>query len=324
MVILTFSCYLVVKITFLPWAKLTVFRKIPSIIVVLFVFSLTFSALISDAARIKKVTKSASPVQTSLIVDGKSGKILHSRNTRTKIYPASLTKVMTVYLIFEALESGKLSLNQKLYVSNYATKALPSKLYLKAKERIAVRDSILALTVKSANDVARVVAENIAGSEQKFARLMTIRARQLGMKNTNFTNASGWHDPKQVTTAVDLVKLSIAIKRDFPQYYHFFNKTSFKYKGKNINGHNRVTATYPGAEGLKTGFHTPAGCNLITIATRGNKSLVGVVTGRQSSRVRDKKMVQLLDQHFGVKGNTIKKANHLQKRQVRSSSSSRR
>jgi D-alanyl-D-alanine carboxypeptidase (penicillin-binding protein 5/6) len=301
-----------------------VFRKIPSIITVLFVFSLTFSALISDAARVKKVTKLASPVQTSLIVDGKSGKILHSRNARTKIYPASLTKVMTVYLIFEALESGKLSLNQKLYVSNYATKALPSKLYLKAKERIAVRDSILALTVKSANDVARVVAENIAGSEQKFARLMTIRARQLGMKNTNFTNASGWHDPKQFTTAVDLVKLSIAIKRDFPQYYHFFNKTSFKYKGKNINGHNRVTATYPGAEGLKTGFHTPAGCNLITIATRGNKSLVGVVTGSQSSRVRDKKMVQLLDKHFGVKGNTIKNANHLQKRQVFSSSSSKR
>ena len=136
---------------------------------------------------------------------------------------------------------------------------------------------------------------------------MTIRARQLGMKNTNFTNASGWHDPKQVSTAVDLAKLSIAIKRDFPQYYHFFNNDSFKYKGKLIKGHNRVTATYPGAEGMKTGFHTPAGCNLITTATRGNKSLVGVVTGRRTSMIRDKKMVQLLDQHFGIKHKTIKK-----------------
>jgi D-alanyl-D-alanine carboxypeptidase (penicillin-binding protein 5/6) len=301
-----------------------VFRKNFSIIAALIVLSLTCSALVSEAASKKSVTRLSSPVQTSLIIDGKSGKILHSRNARAKIYPASLAKVMTVYLIFEALESGKLSLNQQLYVSKYATQALPSKLYLKPKERIAVRDSILALTIKSANDVARVVAENMAGSEQKFARLMTIRARQLGMKNTNFTNASGWHAPKQVTTAVDLAKLSIAIKRDFPQYYHFFNKTSFKYKGKNINGHNRVTATYPGAEGLKTGFHTPGGCNLITIATRGNKSLVGVVTGRKSSAIRDKQMVQLLDQHFGARSETIKKANHLQKRQVRSAALSKR
>ena len=290
----------------MPWANNKVFRKASSIIVALLIVSITCSTLVANAAR-RRSNQKADPVQTSLIVDGKSGKILHSRNARTKIYPASLTKVMTVYLIFEALESDKLSLNQKLYVSKYAAQALPSKLYLEQKERISVRDAILALTVKSANDVARVAAENMAGSEQKFARLMTIRARQLGMKNTNFTNASGWHDPKQVTTAVDLAKLSIAIKRDFPQYYHFFNKTSFRFKGKTINGHNRVTATYPGAEGLKTGFHTPAGCNLITIATRDNKSLVGVVTGSKTSAMRDKQMVQLLDQYFGVRHKTIKK-----------------
>ena len=280
-------------------------RKLFSIIVAFFVVSVMLSTLTAGAAQ-RKRTK-AVPIQTSLIVDGKSGKILHSRNARTKIYPASLTKVMTIYLIFEALESGKLSLNQRFYVSKYATRALPSKLYLKAGQRITVRDTILALTVKSANDAARVAAENIAGSEKRFARLMTIRARQLGMANTNFTNASGWHDSKQVTTAVDLAKLSIAIKRDFPQYYHFFNKTSFKFQGKNIRSHNRVTATYPGAEGLKTGFHTPAGCNLITAATRGNTSLVGVVTGSRSTTMRDKKMVQLLDRHFGVKHKTVKK-----------------
>lgn len=292
-------------------------KRFSCIIITLLVFSIAFTTLVADAAKRRTKKKASGPIQTSLIVDGSSGKILHSRNARKTIYPASLTKVMTLYLVFEALESGKISLNQKFYVSSNATKALPLKLYLKKGDRIAVRDVIPALIIKSANDVARVVAENIAGSEKRFARLMTIRARQLGMKNTTFTNASGWHDPKQVTTAVDLAKLSIAIKRDFPQYYHFFNKTSFKYKGKTINGHNRVTATYPGAEGLKTGFHTPAGCNLITVATRGNKSLVGVVTGRKSSAIRDKKMVELLDQHFGVRHKTIKKSGKPNRRNVK-------
>ena len=204
-------------------------------------------------------------------------------------------------MLFEALESGKIGMNDKFHVSKYASQALPLKLYLQPGEKISVKDSIRGIIIKSANDVSRVAAENLAdGSESKFARLMTLKARQLGMKNTNFTNASGWHDPKQVTTAVDLAKLTIAIKRDFPQYYAFFSETSFIYKGKTINGHNRVTATYPGSEGLKTGYTGPAGCNLITTATRGNKSLIGVVTGRKSGAVRDRQMVELLDKHFGV------------------------
>jgi len=282
-------------------------RLSPVILFVLIV-SICLAIPVADAAKRQSRKKASGRIQTSLVVDGKTGKILHASNARKKIYPASLTKVMTIYLIFEALESGKLSLNQKLYVSSYATKARPLKLYLKPKERITVRDTILGLIVKSANDAARVAAENIAGSEKRFARLMTIRARQLGMKNTTFTNASGWHDARQVSTAVDLAKLSMAIKRDFPQYYHFFKKTSFKFKNKTIKGHNRVVATYPGAEGLKTGFTNPAGCNLITAATRGNKSLVAVVTGRSSSAIRNKKMVQLLDEHFGIKHQTIKQA----------------
>ncbi|MGC0371592.1 MAG: hypothetical protein DGJ47_000283 [Rickettsiaceae bacterium] len=243
------------------------------------------------------------PTKASLIVDGKSGKILHSRNAKKKVYPASLTKVMTLYLTFEALKSGKIKMRQKFRVSKNATKARPCKLYVKKGERISVRDAIFALSIKSANDVAIVVAENIAGSEKKFARLMTIKAKQLGMNNTRFTNASGWHDPKQYSTAVDLAKLSIAIKRDFPQYYKLLNKTSFIYKGKKIHGHNPVAATYPGAEGLKTGYHSPAGRNLITVATRGAKNLVGIVTGRASSFIRDRDMVKLLDMHFGVNKN---------------------
>lgn len=261
---------------------------------------------ISEAARKKSLTRTGGPVQTSLIVDGKTGKILHSHNQNVRVYPASLTKVMTLYMLFEALEAGKFSLNDKLHVSPNATRAHPSKLHLKAGEQISVREAILALIVKSANDAAIVVAESIAGSEQKFAKLMNIRAKQLGMKNSFFTNASGWHHPAQKTTPIDLAKLSIAIKRDFPQYYGFFAKTSFKFKGKQINGHNRLTANYPGAEGLKTGFTNPAGCNLITVATRNGKTLVGVVTGSNKAIARDKKMASLLDKHFGIKNDNLK------------------
>lgn len=273
--------------------------------VVILTLLLNSSFIYNNTANAARVVtqKQGGPIQTSLVVDGKTGKILHAQNAQKKIYPASLTKIMTLYLIFEALESKKLSMDQKLQASCYATQALPSKLYLKAGEKITVKDSIQALIIKSANDVARTVAENLAGSETNFAKLMTRKAKQIGMKNTNFTNASGWHDSKQFTTAVDLAKLSLAIKRDFPQYYHFFKQTSFNFKGKTIAGYNHVTATYPGAEGLKTGYHIPAGCNLITTATRGNKSLVAVVTGRQSSAIRNKQMVELLDKHFGVSHN---------------------
>ena len=218
--------------------------RFPTILAFLVIVSICLAIPVADAAKRKSKQKASGSILTSLVVNGKTGKILHSSNARTKIYPASLTKVMTIYLIFEALESGKLNLNQKLYVSSYATKARPSKLYLKHKEIITVKDTILSLIIKSANDSARVAAENIAGSEKRFARLMTIRARHLGMKNTTFINASGWHDARHVSTAIDLAKLSIAIKRDFPQYYHFFKKTSFKFRDKTIVGHNRVVKNW--------------------------------------------------------------------------------
>jgi len=274
------------------------FRKLCCFLLVLLLVTNVSAATTVKNKKVKKPVYS--PIQTSLIVDGKTGKVLHASNSKEKIYPASLTKVMTIYMLFEALESGKIGINDKFHVSKYASQALPLKLYVQPGEKISVKDSIRAIIIKSANDVSRVTAENLAGSEAKFASLMTAKAHQLGMNNTNFTNASGWHDPKQVTTAVDLAKLSIAIERDFPQYYHFFSETSFTFKGKTINGHNRVTAKYPWATGLKTGYTIPAGCNLITTATRGNKSLIGVVTGRKSGAVRDRHMVELLDKHFGV------------------------
>lgn len=251
------------------------------------------------------------PTQTSLVVDYKTGRILHDNNSTARIYPASLTKLMTLYLLFEAINSGRLSMNQKLYVSKNAEKTLPSKLGLKAKESITVREAILALVVKSANDVSMVVAENIKGTEEKFAQLMNIRARQLGMKDTYFKNSSGWHHPCQKTTSRDLAKLSIAIKRDFPKYYAFFSRNNFVFRGNTIRGHNKVNETYEGVEGLKTGYTIPAGYNLITAATRKNKSLVAIVTGGRSAESRNLQMVKLLDTHFGKPNSNKTMANKL-------------
>lgn len=240
----------------------------------------------------------SAPTPTSLVVDSKTGKILHEKNSNVKIYPASLTKLMTLYLLFEAIDSGQLKMNQKLYVSKKAEKMLPGKLGLKAHETITVKDSILGLIIKSANDVAVVVAENINGSEEKFVGLMNYRARQLGMKSTRFANASGWHHPAQKTTARDLARLALAIKRDFPKHYHIFAKNSFVFRGKIIKGHNKVNETYYGAEGLKTGYTNPAGYNVITAATRQNKSLLAIVTGCKSSALRNEQTIKLLDAHF--------------------------
>ncbi|MES2215253.1 MAG: D-alanyl-D-alanine carboxypeptidase family protein [Pseudomonadota bacterium] len=236
---------------------------------------------------------------TSLVVDAKTGRVLHSEEAHTSIYPASLTKIMTLYLAFEAVENGKLSMGQKIAVSAKAANMPPLKLWLKPGETITVRDAIMTLIVHSANDSAVVISEALGqGSEAKFADLMTKRARQLGMSNTQFRNASGWYHPDQKTTAHDLAKLAIAIKRDFPQYYPLFTQTQVVFRGKTIHGHNRVTANYPGAEGLKTGFNNPAGVCIVTTASRDNQELVGIVTGSPSARHRDSKVMTLLDKHF--------------------------
>lgn len=261
-----------------------------------------FSSFSASAASKKLKKTSCNPVfpQASLVVDMKTGEVLHAQNATGKVYPASLTKLMSLYLTFEAIESGKLSLNKQLYVSKRAEKMLPTKLGLREGETISVKDAILGLIVKSANDASVALAEKIAGSEDKFATMMNFKAHKLGMKNTFFYNSSGWHHPMQVTTALDMVKLAIALKRDYPQYYPLFAKTSFEFRGKTVKGHNKVAASYFGAEGLKTGFTCPSGYNLITSASRGDKALIGIITSDKTSFSRDKKMVTLLDQHFGV------------------------
>lgn len=238
----------------------------------------------------------------ALVVNADNGTILHQRNANAIRYPASLTKMMTLYLAFDAIERGELRMNQRLRVSEYAASQRPLKLGLREGQQITVRDAILGLIIKSANDASVVLAEELAGTEWQFARQMTAKARELGMNNTTYRNASGWPDDEQVTTAVDQAKLAIALKRDHPDYFPLFAQNSFNFRGSRIETHNRVTKNYRGATGLKTGYINASGFNLVTTATRGNTNLVGVVLGGVTSKKRDAQMISLLDNAFARLG----------------------
>jgi len=249
------------------------------------------------------------PKYAEFLVDGETGRILHQENASETRYPASLTKMMTIYLAFEQIKAGNMRMGQDLRVSAYAASMPKTNLALSPGDRITVRDAILGLIVHSANDAAVVLAENIGGDEDRFARLMTERARQLGMKNTTFKNASGLHDPAQVTTAKDMALLGIALKRHYPEYYNMFSRTYFTYNGRTMQSHNRVTKSYSGAEGLKTGFIRASGFNLVTSASRHEGNLVGVVIGGRSAAGRDERMKELLDKGFDKLGSMKKKVN---------------
>jgi D-alanyl-D-alanine carboxypeptidase len=233
-----------------------------------------------------------------LAVDANTGEILFSKNAHEARYPASLTKLMTLYMIFDLLDRDRLSLNDKIRFSRNAASKPRSKLGVQAGDYITLKEAINALIVLSANDVAAAVAEHISGSEIEFAKMMTRKARFLKMYKTNFYNPSGLFHPSQKTTAADMIKLGIALKQNFPQYYKYFSKTSFNFRGREINGHNRITANYPGAEGLKTGYISQSGFNLISSASRDQKTVFATVLGGKTSRERDAYMEKLLDASF--------------------------
>jgi D-alanyl-D-alanine carboxypeptidase len=233
-----------------------------------------------------------------IVIDASSGEVLHSRNADVQNYPASLTKMMTLYLLFDALEKGKIKLDDGLSVSAHAEAQPATKLGLTAGSSIKVEKAILAIVIQSANDAAVVVAENIGGTEDKFADLMTKKARALGMTSTNFENASGLPDTKQHTTARDLAVLARALMTDFPQYYHYFSVTKFVWGGRTIKTHNRLMVAYDGADGLKTGYIRASGFNLVTSAIRNNQRVIGVVLGGKSPSARDQQMAKLLDGGF--------------------------
>jgi len=249
--------------------------------------------LIATAAQAKP-----NPRYASIVIDAASGEVLSAANADAARYPASLTKMMTLYLLFEALDSGRLSLNDRLAVSSHAADQPPTKLWLKTGGRISVKDAILAMIVRSANDVAVVVAENLASSEPAFARRMTAKARELGMNDTLFRNASGLPDDAQITTARDMATLSMHLMRDFPQYYGYFARTEFRFRGKTVTGHNNLLDSYPGADGLKTGYINASGFNVATSAVHDGRRIVSVVMGGFTARSRDAHMARLLDRGF--------------------------
>ena len=237
-------------------------------------------------------------VVSTLVADSKTGTVFSARNSLRKQYPASLTKVMTLYLTFNALDKGLLKMDDSLPVSLNAAKQPRSKLFLKAGDTIRVKEAVMALIIKSANDVAVVLAEALASSEEEFAQMMTQTARKLGMNNTCFKNASGLHHPDQVTTAQDMALLTMALINHYPQYYKLFSATSFWHKGKEYKTHNQVTLYYKGAEGLKTGYIAAVGYNIISTAKRDDNRLIAVVIGQNNSKKRDNQAVNLLNKGF--------------------------
>ena len=236
---------------------------------------------------------------SSIVMDADTGHVLSEHNADAKAYPASLTKMMTLYLAFEALESGQLTLDQSVRVSHRARNQAPSKLGLAEGQMVPVRDLILGLITRSANDAAVVVAEALAGSERAFAERMTEKARELDMTNTTYRNASGLPNPAQLTTARDLAKLAQALYRDFPKEYAYFATEEFTYHGATYVNHNRLMQSFEGMDGIKTGYIRASGFNLAASAVRNNRRLVGVVMGGQSAYARDSEMAQLLSEGFG-------------------------
>ena len=240
----------------------------------------------------------AKPQFSAISIDARNGKVLFAVDPDGLRHPASLTKVMTLYLLFEDLKSGKVKLTTPLRVSSRSAAMAPSKLGLKPGSTITVDDAIRALVTKSANDIAATIGENLGGTESAFALRMTNTARALGMTKTVFKNASGLPNPAQVTTARDMATLSLRIQRDFPQYYPYFRITSFTYDGRTIRTHNRLLGKYAGADGIKTGYIADSGFNLTSSAKRGQKRVVGVVLGARSGNARNAYMMAMLDKAF--------------------------
>ena len=246
----------------------------------------------------QEARESYNPAFSSIVVDGNSGATLSATNPDASRHPASLTKIMTLYLLFERLDAGKMKLDTEMNVSDHASDQAPTKLGLRPGQTIAVEDAIKGLVTRSANDAAVVIAEAIAGDEGDFAKLMTRKARALGMVRTVYRNASGLPDDEQVTTARDQATLGRAIQDRFPRYYRYFSTTAFNYHGHSIRNHNKLLGDVEGVDGIKTGYTRASGFNLVTSMRRGNRHLVGVVLGGRSGGSRDTIMRGLLAENL--------------------------
>jgi D-alanyl-D-alanine carboxypeptidase len=245
----------------------------------------------------------------AIVVDGNSGRTLYARNENGLRFPASITKVMTLYLLFEQLEQGRLQLDSDIRVSTYAAAQKPTKLGLHPGETIRVDDAIKAVVTRSANDIAVAIAETIGGDEESFAELMTLKAHALGMNSTHFANASGLPNREQVTTARDLAILGRAVQERFPRHYRYFATHAFYYHGATILNHNHLLDRVEGMDGIKTGYTRASGFNLLTSVKRNGHYIVAVVLGGPSARARDKIMADLIDDE--IDGATVRTASSI-------------
>ncbi len=245
-----------------------------------------------------KGKKPSRNIYAAIVIDADSGEVIHQDEADKVLHPASLTKIMTLLLVFEALSKKELSSRSSVTVSRYAASMSPSKVGLKPGQSMSVQDAVYSLVTKSANDISVALAEKIGGSEAQFARMMTAKAREIGMNKTRFVNASGLHDPRQQSTARDMATLGRYILKTYPQYYHVFGQKAFRYNGRLFRNHNHLMESYQGMDGIKTGYVAASGFNLVASAKRGNHRLIGVVFGGQSTSSRNSRMADLLDDGF--------------------------
>jgi len=256
--------------------------------------------LVSLVASLSIATTAYAAKYAGIVVDAKTGKVLYSEEADSLRYPASLTKMMTLYLTFEALEAGKISKNTPVSFSKNASAEPPSKLGVRSGKSITVEQAILALVTRSANDAATALGEMLGGSEDRFARIMTNKARALGMTRTTYRNANGLPNSAQITTARDQARLGLALRQHFPQYYGYFSTRSFKFGKQMIGNHNRLLGNVRGVDGIKTGFTNASGFNLVTSAQADGRSIVGVVLGGKSGGARDAQMRALVAKYMPV------------------------
>lgn len=249
----------------------------------------------------------ANPKYAAYVWDTNTGEVLFERNAEEPRFPASLTKIMTLYMVFEALEAGRISLASPIPVSENAAAEVPSKLGMRAGSLITVENAIRSLVTRSANDMATALGEMLGGTEANFARLMTARARQLGMNDTVFHNAHGLPDPRQITTARDMAVLGYAIREHFPDRYHYFQTREFNFAGQIIGNHNRLLGRVEGVDGIKTGFTRASGFNLVSSVRLDGRSIVAVVMGGQTGASRDDHMAALIKEHL-PQASTVKSA----------------
>ena len=271
-------------------------RGIPAV----WTWSLTCLGLVLALLSPLSASFAAIPVSASIVVDAASGQVLSQSNADMPTYPASLTKMMTLYLVFEAMQKGKITFDEAMPVSAFAASQPPTKLGLYPGQTITVAQAVRGMIIKSANDAAMVMGEALGGSVEGFAQRMNAKAQALGMTRTLFRNPNGLPNFEQHTTARDLARLAIALYRDFPQYSPLFAETRFTFRGRVYLTHNRFMLSYPGADGLKTGYINASGYNLAASATRSGRRIVGIVLGGRSPTLRDAEMWALLDQGFGT------------------------